>query len=275
MNLPIKIDDLNESSGEPRVLDIRLAEALGFDKPRNIRDLIQRNENELAAYSEVYRTARQTSEQGGRPGTEYWLTEEQALLICMRSDAPRAPAVRAEIIAVFMAWRRGKTPAISHQAIDAVIDRQLEPIRADIAELKSIAARTEGNVTYLSNTLMPRRNFTATTRKIWLAVVREFYAGHCPCGCGHKVLDRIGNWVDDASDDHFFNRSRNKTSEGWPILSKCNQRLCDPKERRAAEGAFAFFQQHCARVAERILHRKAIRTASKTTRSPNQSSFPF
>ena len=32
---------------------------------------------------------------------KYWLNEAQAILICMRSDAPRAADVRAEIIGVF------------------------------------------------------------------------------------------------------------------------------------------------------------------------------
>lgn len=91
MGLPAICEgDLRLVKNAPRVLDIRLAEALEFAQSRDIRKLIQTNLNELAGYSEVCAVATQTSEQGGRPGKEYWLTEEQALLICMRSDAPRA-----------------------------------------------------------------------------------------------------------------------------------------------------------------------------------------
>jgi len=48
---------------------------------------------------------------GKRVGTvsEYWLNEEQALLVSVLSDAPNAPAVRAMLIKVFVAWRRGNT----------------------------------------------------------------------------------------------------------------------------------------------------------------------
>jgi len=45
---------------------------------------------------------------GGRPGTAYHLNEEQALLICMLSRTERAKQVRAEVIRVFAAWRRGQ-----------------------------------------------------------------------------------------------------------------------------------------------------------------------
>lgn len=45
---------------------------------------------------------------GGRPGKTYWLNEGQAILVTIRSDAPKAPEVRKELIDVFMAYRRGQ-----------------------------------------------------------------------------------------------------------------------------------------------------------------------
>lgn len=39
---------------------------------------------------------------------EFFLNEEQALLISVVSKAPNAPAVRATLIKVFVAWRRGR-----------------------------------------------------------------------------------------------------------------------------------------------------------------------
>lgn len=95
--------------GEPRVRDLQLAEALGFERPRKIRDLILRNEAELSGYSEVCTSAGRTSFRGGRPSTEYWLAEPQALLICMFARTGNAAIVRKQVIDVFMAWRRGQT----------------------------------------------------------------------------------------------------------------------------------------------------------------------
>ena len=81
--------DLQIVSGEPRVQDIRLAESLEFARPAKIRELIERNIEELRRYGEVIPVAGKTLPQGGRPSTEYYLNEEQALLICMKSDAPQ------------------------------------------------------------------------------------------------------------------------------------------------------------------------------------------
>ena len=73
---------------EPRVLDLRLAERLEFERPRVIRELITRNQPELETLGGLPCHTANPGAQGGRPGTEYWLNEAQAILICMRSDAP-------------------------------------------------------------------------------------------------------------------------------------------------------------------------------------------
>lgn len=106
--------------GEPRVHDLRLAECLGFARPRTIRQLIERNEDELSAYGGVCRTVQQTSPLGGRPAKEYWLTEPQALLICMFADTTNAAGVRKALIEVFMAWRREQVPQRKELAMLAV-----------------------------------------------------------------------------------------------------------------------------------------------------------
>ena len=88
----------------PRVRDIDLAVRLGYERPRAIRDLIERliTSKNLNG-SEVRRTVRQTSERGGRPATEYWLTEEQALMVVARSETPKATEILRAVIDVFMA----------------------------------------------------------------------------------------------------------------------------------------------------------------------------
>lgn len=95
------------SEEEPRLQDLRIAEALGFERPRAIRQLIQRNMTELVRFGFI---ATQRGAYRGKEFVEYWLNEEQALLIATLSDAPRAAEVRHMLIKVFVAWRRGQLP---------------------------------------------------------------------------------------------------------------------------------------------------------------------
>lgn len=108
MTAHISPNDLHVLDAEPRIQDLKLAEALNFSQTYDIRQLIKRNAEELAQHGEVFGTTPKTSPNGGRPGTEFWLNEPQSLLVCMFSRTERAAEVRAEIISVFMAWRRGR-----------------------------------------------------------------------------------------------------------------------------------------------------------------------
>lgn len=111
---------LQTMDGEVRVRDLDIAERLGFDRPRKIRDLIVRNIGEITAFG-ICPTVGQNHDGGrGRPSTEYWLNEEQALLVATLSSAPNAAKVRAALISVFVAWRRGQlVPAIKTAVPDA------------------------------------------------------------------------------------------------------------------------------------------------------------
>jgi hypothetical protein len=107
MNAHVTVQDLKVLDDTPRMLDLRLAEALAFSQPIDIRKLVRRNQDELAKYGEVFATVAKTTPNGGRPGEEFWLNEPQSILICMFSRTDKAAEVRREIIEVFMAWRRG------------------------------------------------------------------------------------------------------------------------------------------------------------------------
>jgi len=135
----ISFDDINtEINHEPRILDLTLAERLGYDRAAKIRELIARNRAELETYASLAPrrgqsrhadvnfphggenslalsgTAPIAPRRGayrGRPGTEYWLTEGQALLICALSRTPVAAQVRRALIEVFMAFRRRQIEA--------------------------------------------------------------------------------------------------------------------------------------------------------------------
>lgn len=97
-----------ERDGEPRALDLEIAERLGLSRPRDIRKLIERNLPELQRFGGCATVARPVS---GNVVNEYWLNEEQALLVATLSQAPRAPEVRAMLIRTFVAWRRGHLPS--------------------------------------------------------------------------------------------------------------------------------------------------------------------
>lgn len=106
---------LAEIGGEPRVRDLDLAERLGFDRPRKIRELIERNIAEIEGMGSL---APRRGKSRGQVFTEYWLNEEQALLVAVLSNAPQAKVVRAMLVRTFVAYRRGQmiTPGLDSEA---------------------------------------------------------------------------------------------------------------------------------------------------------------
>lgn len=124
---------LSVIESEPRARDLDIGERLGFERPRVIRELIARNKAELEGFGSLPCHTANPGANGGRPATEYWLNEEQALLIATLSQAPKAAIVRAVLIRTFVAWRRG------HLATE---------LPADVAEM---VRRTDGICRMLSN----------------------------------------------------------------------------------------------------------------------------
>lgn len=101
-------DIITINNEEPRVLDTDLAEALGMAEPRFIRaNIIEPNRQELEAYGSLIAKNLNPGKRGGRPGREFYLNEEQALLVCLLSRTEKAKAVRAGVIKVFTAYRKG------------------------------------------------------------------------------------------------------------------------------------------------------------------------
>ena len=97
VNSPITITTIDN---EPRVLDTDLGEALGFDRPRAIRHLIDRNLEELEGYGSL---ATQRGESRGQTFTAYYLNEQQATLVCMFARTERSAEVRRQVIRMFTA----------------------------------------------------------------------------------------------------------------------------------------------------------------------------
>jgi len=126
---PLRVEAAGD--GEPRVRDVDLAERLGYERPRDVRQLVARNRGELERYGAICERGAvqrsQTPTGGAREVevTECWLNEGQALLVCTLSRTDRAADVREEVIRVFMAARRGQlpqqVPAISLEQIVAAL----------------------------------------------------------------------------------------------------------------------------------------------------------
>jgi hypothetical protein len=87
--------------GAPMIEDEELGRRLGYSDPRKVRELIARIFND----SELMRTVRQT---GGRPVSVAFLTERQAVKVCLRSETALANQIQDEVIEVFLAVRHGR-----------------------------------------------------------------------------------------------------------------------------------------------------------------------
>lgn len=101
---------LTPVNGEPRVHDLLLAEKLGFDQPRDIRKLIKRNEAKLLRFGVCATVAQTSGDLGGRPATEFYLNQKQAIFICMKSETEKAFDVQADIVRVFDAYMNSVAP---------------------------------------------------------------------------------------------------------------------------------------------------------------------
>lgn len=100
-----------DANDEPRVLDTDLAERLGMVRPNMIRtNIIDPNRSELEGLGVLLAVQAKSSDPlgRGRPSTAYYLNEEQALLVCTLARTDTAKLVRATLIKVFVAWRRGE-----------------------------------------------------------------------------------------------------------------------------------------------------------------------
>jgi hypothetical protein len=133
-------------NGEPRILDLRLADALGFKRPADIRPLIERHREALERLGEVFRTVRKTSPKGGRPTSEFWLTKKQAVYLCTKAETERAITVTIQIVELFDAVTGGAAhsalpPVLTRADLDA-IDRRARRIGQE-EEQRARAALTD------------------------------------------------------------------------------------------------------------------------------------
>src|SRR4029077_11791756 len=108
--LPIEMlsrkDFVPTKDGEPRVVDWRLAQVLGLQRETNIRQLTEHHRPDLEQFAALH--CRDAKSTGGRPGTEYHYTFEQAMFITVVSRARNWNVVLVHIIQIYGLWARGK-----------------------------------------------------------------------------------------------------------------------------------------------------------------------
>jgi len=180
---------VREIDDEPRVLDTDLGAALGMAQPRNIRQTIEANKDELAAYgsSHAARAMIDLGKGAQREVTTYWLNEPQALLLCMFARTPKAAQVRKLLIDTFMEWRRQRLAPPATPAVIAPDPRtRLAMLEARVAQLEAgVPVRQRLPATpppydrdgyYQSRIVQFVRDFggAATKTELWLRLPHRF-----------------------------------------------------------------------------------------------------
>lgn len=99
----LSVNDLSIVKDEPRILDVRLAEALGFQRPADIRPLIARHSAALDRFGPIIRMVRKNQGRG-RPAHESYLNKRQALYICTKAETVWSMEVTIQMVKVFSAY---------------------------------------------------------------------------------------------------------------------------------------------------------------------------
>ncbi|HEU4409794.1 MAG TPA: hypothetical protein VFS43_31365 [Polyangiaceae bacterium] len=98
-----------------RALDVSLGACLGYGRPLAVRKLVRKLAEAGELGELVSRPSASAADPGGR---EYWLTEEQALLVCARSAARGRPGVMRPIIEAFVDARY-RALGLARQSLEA------------------------------------------------------------------------------------------------------------------------------------------------------------
>ena len=129
-------DQLTVIEGDARIADDQVQRALGYGRVNDLHRIIRRHEAELESYAPM--VCRSGKASSGQNTVVYYLTEEQATLVCMFARTPRAAEARRQIVEVFTAWRRGAETALpSGRLIEISATRYIELLEAENALLKA------------------------------------------------------------------------------------------------------------------------------------------
>lgn len=125
---------------EPRIRDLELGARLGYARPVEIRKVVRRL-SALPAFGALRVIATVATTSGGRPGHEFWLTEAQALKVIARSETDLADKILDEVIAVYLAWRRGHLVPATDANTAAIGDSPTMRDRLQLGARRVVLAR--------------------------------------------------------------------------------------------------------------------------------------
>lgn len=207
---------------EPLVVDTELAERLGYSQARDIRKIIDRLKK-TSVLPDVYMratVARISKPNGGvenRTVNEYLLTEEQALMVVVKSETPRAIELTRAIIQVFQAWRKGQLTqstqpdnALVRQLTDALAiinNRLVEVERAVILNSETI---TKAEYNAIKRSL-------ATVAQLHMAAGRYKTAKAAQAAVAWRLFSVLG-WVGTGQRHHLL--PRNLAPRAWARLEE-------------------------------------------------------
>lgn len=187
MSTELTLADISVFNGEPTIVDLKLAELLGYEDQHKIRDLIKRNIEELQQYGDLFSaTVAENNRSRGRPGTEFHLSEPQALVIATLSKTENAALVRKALITIFLEWRNG-----------TLLQRRPEPppmFEIDIQHAP-LSAKTE--YLRLVARLRGREAAVAMMPHIGLPDIDMIMAGVHIAPDGEQCLAHLLSWRDD------------------------------------------------------------------------------
>lgn len=232
-----------EGDAEPRVRDVDLGDRLGYAEPRMVRKLIKRlrDSGEIPGVQSRDTVERQRTRNGGEREyavEEFWLTEREALLVCSASDAPNAGVVRAALVDLFIAWRRGQLePASSVLSLDRrageVFLRTLQGIESSVAIILGNQAKHGEAIDVLGDRVKQledtqEHQLTHKRKRPAPSVIQEHVQTALATGglclfCDAPLFAHDGKWIGQIH--HHDKASDARVEATMPCCGSCNRRF--------------------------------------------------
>jgi transposase-like protein len=233
----------NFEDGEPRMRDLDFAAALGYSRPIDIRNLIRRHVAQLEEFGVIFTVTITSSSLGGRPSTEYWLNERQALLLCRYAETPNADDVVIACVEAFYQFRHGALVPVADTRETAMlvlqkneivqwIEPQLHDLRVGLSEVKTDVGDVKDTLRSMDGKLdelveharCERRRISKRDCLTHIEFLQRHRDGVCPACLTERIVVN-GLKTADLQFDHWYGRWRCALKETWPVCSECNRRF--------------------------------------------------
>jgi hypothetical protein len=226
--------------GEPRWLDLDIAEWIGLDHPHKFRARARRSEPTLAKLGIITNLVI-IPEGAGAPGEEYWLNEKQCYYLIARSQqTPRAEQVTVAIVEAAYNYRHGKLAPRGPMSLDErEFFRKLtdtlgqlcidsSSTKKEIGEIKQDVTTIKGDIVDIKQCLRGARH--EFPPKIVMAILRsnfEIDRGMCTYCAKTEVVEKDMSGrlrlMGHGCLDHVHQRNRRDFENCICSCKACNQ----------------------------------------------------